>query len=178
MSRRNGRFKYKKCINPRLYVKVTATRVRPCHGAKVARPIRQGVWWGAPVFASWQGCIPMAITFAYELRLERLLYQNRSFRRDKDNSCRSFSKRGSFGGVISRIVFWVQNLSISNTTSACEMISDGDGPNFKDVHIDNTKLFYVDHSPFEAILIKLLTVPKFGVNTCPPVFRQNLDAEK
>ena len=26
--------------------------------------------------------------------------------------------------------------------------------------------------PFEAILIKFLNVPKSGVNTCPPVFRQ------
>ena len=50
----------------------------------LALPIRQGVWWGAPVFASWQGCIPMALTFAYELGLERFVYQNRSFQRDEE----------------------------------------------------------------------------------------------
>ena len=53
-------------------------------------PIRHDVWWGAPHFASWQGYIPMALTFAYELGFEWFLYRNRSFRRDEDNPCRSF----------------------------------------------------------------------------------------
>ena len=66
--------------------------------AILALPIRQGVWWGAPVFASWQGRIQMALTFAYELGLERVLYRNRPFRRDEDNMCRNFSHmRPSWG---------------------------------------------------------------------------------
>ena len=58
--------------------------------AILALPIRHGVLWAAPFSASWQSCIPMALTFTYELRLERFLYQNPLFQRDEDNPCRSF----------------------------------------------------------------------------------------
>ena len=38
-----------------------------------------------------------------------------------------------------------QNLSASNIVSALEMKSDGDDSKYKDVHIDNTKLFHVEN---------------------------------
>ena len=88
----------------------------------------------------------MALTFAYELGLERFLYiKIDRFDETKTIHVDHVSVRGSLGGVMCRIVFLIQNLSISNTTLAFEMRSDGDGANFKDVHIDNTELFYVDH---------------------------------
>ena len=47
----------------------------------------------------------LALTFAYELRFRRFLYQNRSFWRDEDNMCRNFfglnEKNKSVGDV-----FW------------------------------------------------------------------------
>ena len=87
----------------------------------------------------------MALMFAYELGFERFLYRNRSSRRDKDNPCRNISHMSQS---------WVRNQlnSVLNIKSeyfkhnfGLQMRSDGDDPNFKDVYIDNTELFYVDH---------------------------------
>src|SRR3954468_22858900 len=54
------------------------------------RHLPKHVWSPASYFASSQGCIQIALTFAYKLGLRRFLYQNRPIRRDEDNSCRSF----------------------------------------------------------------------------------------
>ena len=52
----------------------------------LARPIRQGVRYFAPYFHSALVCSVLPLTFAYELGLRWFMYQNRSPRRDEDNS--------------------------------------------------------------------------------------------
>ena len=56
-----------------------------------------------------------------------------------------FSLRGSLEGVITRIVFWIQNLRTSNITSALEMRPDSYCPNIKVSPFDDTELSYYEH---------------------------------
>ena len=106
----------------------------------------------------------LAITFAYELRFSRFLYQNRSLRRDEDNSCRKFSHtRPSWGHNQPNSVL-IQNLSTSNTTSALEMRPDDYGPNIKVSPFEDTKHYHFEHFSIEAFLIIFSTMSKSGVN--------------
>ena len=70
-----------------------------CATQVVIRATHQtGCLVGRATFGSWEGCIRMAVTFAYELRLGRFLYQNRPFRRDEELcSYNLFHQRPSWG---------------------------------------------------------------------------------
>jgi hypothetical protein len=86
--------------------------------------------------------------------------------------------RGRLEGVTGRKALGTLNSATRSTVSAPKMGLDDDNLNIKVVPLGDVKLFMLKTLSLEAISFSFYAVPKSDVNTCPPVFRQSLHAEK
>ena len=89
-----------------------------------------------------------------------------------------FLHPGLLEGVIVRKALETLNFATRSTDSAPKMRSDVDDLNIKVIPLGGLKLFMLKTLSLEAILLAFCTLPKSGVNTCPPVFWQSLRARK